>query len=508
MFTRRNVLKSILALAVAPIYIFKSARAKTIFKNLFVTPPLDLGVRKGPDVYFNLNLQSGQSAILPNVMTPTWGINQTFLGGTLRARKGDNVHINVTNDLPETSTLHWHGVKLPAYADGGPHQPIQPSETWLSEYTIDQPAATLWYHSHQLHKTGEQVYNGLAGMFIVDDEQSELLNLPSAYGVDDFPVIIQDRDFNDDGSLNYLSRLDLEKGLRGVKGEVMLVNGVITPTLAVTKSLIRLRILNGSNARVYQLLFDDNRSFKVIASDGGLLEAPEVTQTIKLAPGERAEIVVDVIDGGMPQLLHRPGHDLMPNMKKLSIIQKIGMAIFGNDEDVKSEFEIMQIDASKVTTSDASVPNQLTIHTDLSTHSIAMRRVMTLKMESGSPLIFLSSAILGSRDLMTINDKSMDINRIDERVKAGSVEVWEIRNKSRMLHPFHIHNVQFKIVSRLGGLHDHEKGFKDVVIVYPGERVEVIMKFPEFRDENTPYMYHCHILEHEDRGMMGQFVVV
>jgi bilirubin oxidase len=109
---------------------------------------------------------------------------------------------------------------------------------------------------------------------------------------------------------------------------------------------------------------------------------------------------------------------------------------------------------------------------------------------------------------MTINDKSMDINRIDERVKAGSVEVWEIRNKSRMLHPFHIHNVQFKIVSRLGGLHDHEKGFKDVVIVYPGERVEVIMKFPEFRDENTPYMYHCHILEHEDRGMMGQFVVV
>jgi bilirubin oxidase len=359
-----------------------------------------------------------------------------------------------------------------------------------------------------MHKTGEQVYNGLAGMFIIDDEQSNLLNLPSEYGVDDFPVIIQDREFNDDGSLNYLGRFDLEKGMQGVKGEVMLVNGVITPTLSATKTLIRLRLLNGSNARVYQLLFDDNRSFQIIASDGGLLETTVTAKTIRLAPGERAEIVVDVSDGGMPKLLHRPGHDLMPNMNNLSIIQKIGMAIFENDDEVKTEFNILQIDARQATASDASVPNKLTTHVDLSTHTIANRRVMTLKMDSGSPLTSITTAILGSRDLMTINGKSMDIMRIDERVKAGSVEVWEIRNESRMLHPFHIHNVQFKIVARKGGLLGHETGFKDVVIVYPGERVEVIMKFPEFRDENIPYMYHCHILEHEDRGMMGQFVVV
>ncbi len=508
MVSRRIFLQSIFALAAAPFYIFKSARAMSIFKNAFVTPPLDRGMRKGSDLYFNLNLQSGESSILPNVTTPTWGINQPFLGVTLRVNRGDKVHINVTNNLPETSTLHWHGVKLPAGADGGPHQPIKPSETWLSEYDIDQPAATLWYHSHQMHKTGEQVYNGLAGMFIIDDEQSNLLNLPSEYGVDDFPVIIQDREFNDDGSLNYLGRFDLEKGMQGVKGEVMLVNGVITPTLSATKTLIRLRLLNGSNARVYQLLFDDNRSFQIIASDGGLLETTVTAKTIRLAPGERAEIVVDVSDGGMPKLLHRPGHDLMPNMNNLSIIQKIGMAIFENDDEVKTEFNILQIDARQATASDASVPNKLTTHVDLSTHTIANRRVMTLKMDSGSPLTSITTAILGSRDLMTINGKSMDIMRIDERVKAGSVEVWEIRNESRMLHPFHIHNVQFKIVARKGGLLGHETGFKDVVIVYPGERVEVIMKFPEFRDENIPYMYHCHILEHEDRGMMGQFVVV
>ena len=146
--------------------------------------------------FFDLDIRSGKSAILPNRLTATLGINQKFMGVTLRANKGDRVHIKVKNNYRRTSTLHWHGAKLPAKADGGPHQPIKPNQTWLSEFEIIQPAATLWYHSHQMHETGSQVYQGLAGMFIIDDDESKNLGLPSDYGVDDFPVIIQDKDFN------------------------------------------------------------------------------------------------------------------------------------------------------------------------------------------------------------------------------------------------------------------------------------------------------------------------
>ena len=130
------------------------------------------------------------------------------------------------------------------------------------------------------------------------------------------------------------------------------------------------------------------------------------------------------------------------------------------------------------------------------------------KMEDGSPFTTITAGIFVSNDLLTINDQSMDIGRIDAFVKKGTVEIWSIVNASMMAHPFHIHNVQFKIISRSGEVRGHELGFKDVILVQPGETVEILMKFPEFSDPNTPYMYHCHILEHEDRGMMGQFVVI
>ncbi|HIM57870.1 MAG TPA: copper oxidase [Gammaproteobacteria bacterium] len=443
-------------------------------------------------MYFDLDIQSGISQILPNVSTKTWGINQPFLGVTLRANKGDSVHVNVTNSLHKTTTLHWHGVKLPAKADGGPHQPIKPSAKWLSEFDIIQPAASLWYHSHQMHETGEQVYKGLAGMFIIDDENSQSLNLPSEYGVDDFPVIIQDKDFNQDGSMQYLS--SMRDSMMGKKGATILVNGVINPVLKAKRSLIRLRILNSSNARIYQLQFDDNRPFKIIASDGGLLEKPITSKKFTIAPAERVEIVVDVADGSMPILKHHANHDSMSGMGGRGMMNE------------KKEFNIFQIDGSQAALSTATVVEKLSVHATYSREVAVQERLMTLQMNMGPQL--MAAALFGSKDLLTINDKSMDMQRIDEVVKAGTVEVWTIKNDSMHAHPFHIHNVQFKVISREGGIKGHELGYKDVVLVHPDETVEVIMKFPNFSDANTPYMYHCHILEHEDRGMMGQFVVV
>ncbi|MEO1890238.1 MAG: multicopper oxidase domain-containing protein [Candidatus Thioglobus sp.] len=495
MLSRRQFIQSILAFAALPGQLLQAKGF--LSPNSFRVPPLELGNRSGKDVYFDLDIRSGKSAILPNKFTPTLGINQKFLGVTLRANKGDRVHIKVKNNYQKTSTLHWHGAKLPAKADGGPHQPIKPNSTWLSEFEIIQPAATLWYHSHQMHKTGPQVYHGLAGMFIIDDDESKKLNLPSEYGVDDFPVIIQDKDFNQDGSFKYLT--DVREKLMGKKGETILVNGVINPVMKASKSLIRLRLLNGSNARIFHLNFDDKRMFNIIASDGGLLEKPVMAHSIKLAPAERAEILVDVSDGKMPILRHKMH-------RRNSANRMSGMMMMQQMQGKKLEFDIFQIDARSVSTSDKKIPDNLVKHDNPSIQSISKKRVFKLQMQMGPQLMF--GAMSGSTDLLKINGKSMKINRIDEVVKAGSVELWEIENTSMMEHPFHIHNVQFKIVSRPSKIKGHELGFKDVVLVRPHETVQVLIKFPEFSDAKTPYMYHCHILEHEDRGMMGQFVVV
>ncbi len=491
---RRQFIQSIITIALLPKQLLQAQGF--LSDHTFQLPPLELGSRVGKDVYFDLSIQSGKSAILPNRLTPTLGINQAFLGVTLRANKGDRVHIKVRNNIDKTTTLHWHGAKLPAKADGGPHQPIEPSGIWLAEFDIIQPAATLWYHAHQMHKTGEHVYHGLAGLFIVDDDTSRNLGLPLDYGVDDFPVIIQDKDFNQDGSFKYLS--DFREKLMGMKGETVLVNGVINPVLKTTKSLIRLRILNGSNARIYHLNFDDKRMFHIIASDGGLLEKPIMTHSIKLAPAERAEILVDVSDGKMPILRHKE------HMQKSA--NRMGGMMMPSMQGKKQKFDIFQIDAREASYSDKKIPNNLIKHDIPSTQSISNKRVFKLQMEMGPQLMF--AALSGSHDLFKINGKSMDINRIDEVVKAGSTELWEITNTSMMQHPFHIHNVQFKIISRRGEVKGHELGFKDVVLVRPHETVQVLIKFPEFSDPKIPYMYHCHILEHEDFGMMGQFVVV
>ncbi|RUM86134.1 MAG: copper oxidase, partial [Candidatus Thioglobus sp.] len=243
---------------------------------------------------------------------------------------------------------------------------------------------------------------------------------------------------------------------------------------------------------------------KIIASDGGLLEKPITAKKFTIAPAERVEIVVDVADGSMPILKHHANHDSMSGMGGRGMMGGMGMMRGMMNE--KKEFNIFQIDGSQAALSTTTVVEKLSTHTAYSRKSAVQERLMTLQMNMGPQL--MAAALFGSKDLLTINDKSMDMQRIDEVVKAGTVEVWTIKNDSMMAHPFHIHNVQFKVVSREGGVKGHELGYKDVVLVHPDETVEVIMKFPEFSDANTPYMYHCHILEHEDRGMMGQFVVV
>ena len=270
-------------------------------------PPLDAGEMQGQARTYDLLMQNGSKEFVAGLPASTSGYNGDYLGPTLLMREGDQVVLNVSNQLDERTSTHWHGLHVPAVMDGGPHQMIEPGETWTASFPVLNRAATYWYHPH-LHPspgpggvimdptgTGYQVYRGLAGMIIIEDGTSDALALPRSYGQDDIPLILQDRRFNEDGSLlHFPSDFNpaTDPALR--KGGHFLVNGAEGAVLAVGAQVVRLRILNASNARVYNLGFSDNRTFYQVVSDGGFLAAPLPMSRLVLAPAERVEILLDL----------------------------------------------------------------------------------------------------------------------------------------------------------------------------------------------------------------------
>jgi blue copper oxidase len=473
--------------------IANAAESISWFKNTLGLPPLETGSFINGKRVINLSLGYGTSAFLGDRPTATVGINGDYLGPVIRVNQGDEVELKVANRLSEPSTLHWHGLNLPAAMDGGPHQAINPGETWNAAFKIHPGACTQWYHSHMYHRTGIQVYYGLAGLFYIDDEPSNALGLPSTYGIDDIPLVLQDRSFNQDGSLRYLG--SMHDRMMGMMGQLMLVNGTAFARFKVQKRLTRLRILNGSNARIYNLEFDDQREFLQIATEGGLLERPVSLRNIVLAPGERAEILVEFTPGDDVMLRHRP----LPRRAGSAgaTMGMMGNMMAANDQP----FSIMRFDAAQSSSTLQQAPTQLIAPRSWSPNEAVRTRRFELNMQMGMGM--MRGGGFG------INGKPMDMSRIDQRVPLGDIEIWEIINRSPMAHPFHIHDTQFRIIDRNGRAPNAgEQGLKDTVLVYPREKVRIITQFEHYADAKTPYMFHCHILEHEDAGMMGQFVVV
>ncbi len=486
---RRTILKSGLAalvLAGAGPYTF-SLLGKGSFLTTahaanggFVTPlpipPLLENLDKsGETARFAMNAQQDEMNFFPGKSTASLGYNGNFLGPTIRVRNGQRFTMRASNSLDQETTLHWHGLHVPAQWDGGPRQPIAAGNTWHPEFTIRQEAATLWYHPHAMGLTGEQVYHGLAGLFYIEDDFSDTLDIPKTYGVDDIPLVIQDRRFFSNGQFAYTQ--NMHDVMNGVIGNYMLVNGAIQPTLGVHAGQIRLRLLNGSNSSIYRIAFKDQRRFQVIASDGGFLERPVAMNTIVLSAGERAEILLDLTTAAMG------------DETSLLVDQMQG-----------SRFEAMRIKVDRAAESKICLPGKLRPLDRIAEAEASVVRTFTMET--------MGMGMMGGG--LTINGKKMDSNRIDEQVKLGSTEIWEITNRSgmmmRMPHSMHLHDVQFQILSRNGQAPPlHEQGRKDTVLIMPGETVRIISRF---RDYTGIYIYHCHLLEHEDNGMMGQFEVV
>jgi FtsP/CotA-like multicopper oxidase with cupredoxin domain len=440
------------------------------FERPLAIPPLaESRLDKDGRRVFDMTLQRGEADLGRSEPTPTWGVNGSYLGPTLRAERGEKVLVNVTNDLGEESTLHWHGMHLPAVMDGGPHQMVADGDTWSPTWEIDQPAATLWYHPHPHGETTEHVYRGLAGMFILDDPEEAALPLPRTYGVDDVPVIVQDKKF--DGS-----ELDESDGLfrnNGILGDQILVNGTPGPYLDVITELVRLRLLNASNARIYNFHFDDDRSYDLIGTDGGLLPEPVELTHLELSPGERAEIVVAFTPGETTVLRSEPP-------------ESSGNRFAGADD----RMDVLQLRAADQLAPSPSLPERLVAAPDLNPGDVVETRDFRL---SGT----------------NINGQDMEMDRIDAVVEADSTERWVVRNEDGDPHNFHVHDVQFVVESVDGGEPPPElAGWKDTVFMPEGREVELLVRFSDYTDPDTPYMFHCHMLRHEDRGMMGQFVVV
>jgi len=513
---RRNFLKlgvtGALAL-VAP----QLARAEGYaFTSELPIPPLREGRIENGRWLLELSVRHGERQFLPGYVTPTLGYDQDYLGPTLKVRSGDKLSIRVENRINEPTTVHWHGMIIPARMDGGPHQTIHPGKQWVSEYEVIQPAATLFYHSHAHGETGQQVYRGLGGMMIIEDDLSTQPGLPSEYGVDDIPVILQDRDFDQQGRFEYV-RMMPEKMI-GKHGATLLVNGQPMPVLTAKRTLLRLRLLNASNARFYQLAFSDRRPFQVIGSDGGLLSQAVTTNTIMLAPAERYEILVDLSD-------RRPV--MLRSFKGVGNAGHGPMRMMGMDRS----FDVMLIDPRGAGQSGPAPALALPQIADLTRQPTANIRELEMQMGAmgggmmdqrnrpghmmrpGMMMGMMDTPQRGhqtlSSGMMRINGEAFSMHRVDFAMRKNTIETWRIRNASPMVHPFHIHNTQFQIVRRdHRGLMPWEYGRKDTVVVYPNETVDVLVPTGPYSDPDVPYMYHCHILEHEDGGMMGQFTVV
>lgn len=483
--------------------------AQSTSRPLPIVPMTDL--TNGFDGRIALKLAQSTHDFGTGVTSPTFGINNSYLGPVLRVKQGQTLPFDVSNNLEEMSTIHWHGLHVPGDVDGGPHQQIQPGGTWSPDVPISQRASMNWFHSHAHGKTARQVYKGLTGVMLIEDDASLSADLPKTYGVDDFTLVLQDKTFDERGLLNYtLTETALDDGFIG---ETLVVNGVIAPVVqSVPKGLIRLRILNASNANFLNLSMATG-PLHIIASDGGFLSSTVETETLTMSPGERYEVLVDmrtveinklVVSHGLPEI--GGIRDYITEFNKQGLRSLIGK-IFNEGE---IEIAALTLNRQDEHGFDASIPNNLASLSPPDPTTATFTRSFELNQYTGADLRAVAAAgdnYCGDGSAMAINGKSMDMDRIDENVRKGDTEVWRI-SVDDWRHPFHIHGCSFRILSQEGKRPPtYAQGWKDIVHVDGEVWSEVLVRFDYDAPKHAPYMYHCHILEHEDCGMMGQFTV-
>jgi FtsP/CotA-like multicopper oxidase with cupredoxin domain len=466
------------------------------------------------DVTIDLTALPGTANLMPGAATRVWQyqgqvsqgaasslqtIPDSYLGPILRLQRGQNLKLRFTNQIPDASIVHWHGLSVPDAMDGHPRFAIPQGQSYNYEYRILNRAGTYWYHPHPHGRTGPQAYYGLAGLLIVSDDEEAALGLPA--GEFDLPLVIQDRSFDSQNQLVYVADT-----MNGFFGDQALVNGQAQHTWKVQARPYRLRLLNGSNARIYKLAWNDNKPFTVIASDGGLLEKPLQRSYITLAPGERVELWADFS-------AYQPGQEILLKSLPFSVGSGGMMGSSGLSNGAALDVLKFQVEQAASDTIPA-LPNHLSVP-----GFYAEQDAVNRKNPRQITLAMMMTGTLNGRSFV------MDEVTSDEKVRLGDLEIWEFYNAegggmgmmggSGHPHPMHIHNVQFQVLERQidqQNRQDYETvsagfvddGWKDTVLVWPGERVRVLVRFENYAGT---YIYHCHNLEHEDGGMMRNYRV-
>ncbi|MBV9235814.1 MAG: multicopper oxidase CueO [Xanthobacteraceae bacterium] len=467
-----------------------------------------------------LDARTGTMRFLGDRDTATYGINGPYLGPALRLRRGETVTMQVTNNVPENITMHWHGLIIPGSADGGPHQVIKPGKWWETKLEIDQPAATLWFHPHYYPSTAQEVIKGLAGLLIVDDEEASGLPLPNRWGVDDIPLIIQDRRFTPDGQ--FFDRMNIIAVVNGYVGDVALVNGARYPEAHTGRGWIRFRILNGSNARSYNLSTSDNRSLYVIASDGGLLASPVELKQLLINVGERFEVMVDTRDGRAFDIVTLPvAQDIMRLPPFDGPLALVTIRPDGSDGPAQLPASLARLPALPQQLPPISQELVMNMFRDMPGMMPLKQAGLPAMIESGKTdpavvarvvdLIVNDPALPEKEQLSSngVNGQPFALETINFSAARNEDLRWRIAEGSDvMLHPVHIHGCQFRIVAHDGKPPPPQlAGWKDVAPISKGGASEILVRFPHGATRDDPYMAHCHILEHEDSGMMAQFTV-
>jgi FtsP/CotA-like multicopper oxidase with cupredoxin domain len=480
-----------------------------------------------PDLEILLRAVRGEVPILPGAPTPVWRyegevvrgpaetlqmVPESYLGPTIRARHGQRLRILFENRMTEKSIVHWHGLHLPDTMDGQPRQVIGPGRTYVYDFTIEDRAGTYWYHPHPHGLTGPQVYFGLAGLLIVSDEEESGAGLPS--GAHDLSLVVQDRVFDDSNRLIYLPGGMMNR-MTGMLGDRILVNGVPDYTPQVEPGPYRLRLLNGSNSRIYRLAWRDGTPLTVIGTDGGLLEGPVEKPYLMFGPGERVELWKDFSEyrsGKNVDLVSQP-FDYGSGVGRGMGMMHRNMMGSGSALPQGSRYPIMTFRVSRGDRKPGTLPGSL---------SRVGKPDPAEAINRGNPRRFAFS-MQGMNP--TINGRTFEMTGYaeDEIVALNTSEIWELINTGgggmmgmmQLPHPVHIHGLQFRILERgversytdewfdiAEGFVDD--GYKDTALLMPGMGVRLLLKF---EDHAGMYPYHCHNLEHEDLGMMRNYLI-
>ena len=443
---------------------------------------------------------------------------QAYQNPILRIESGARFSASLDNALTEPTIIHWHGLHTPAKMDGHPGDTIAPGARYDYDFTVRNRDGTYWYHTHAHELTAKQAYNGLASFFLVDDEdQCRLAKaLDLQLGVTDLPLVIQDKQFDAQGKLLY--RPNGHESMMGWLGDIVLANLTPNAVHTVTPRTYRLRLLNGSNARIYRLALvkgDTALPFTVIGTDGGLIERPETVTEAFLAPGERLDVLFDAAQAqpGDTVFLKSLAFDPMENEGAASGTGGMGsqgmgqmMTSMGSSRlPLGAAFNVLKLSVTAGERVVATPPATLSEVKPIRTEGAAERKI-ELSMQA---MRFL------------INGRTFRMDEIAFDVKRGAVEVWSISNpKVGMPHPMHIHGFSFQVLERLNsppqwsatarfvkGCAVSDLGWKDTVLLWPGETVRIAIDFAHDFPGSQTYVFHCHNLEHEDAGMMINFSV-